>query len=445
MTGTLAGGYASSLHYLLFALDPQLMKDMGFEYRSVQQFVNTYGVLRRVIVTDAGEVFNKSSRGADESVRLKELPGVSLKLFSRHLLDSTAFINLEDIADGLPPYDEYVEIVEMTPDQRAAYDALESSLKSAIGRSGPKASAQYLQTLLAYPDRPFGNPQILDRQTGRVVAKPVELPQNRIYPKEDALLSIIRDEVGKGRRVYVYVKFTNKKDVTARLEQVIRDAGYRVRVLRASVPPEKREGWLSHAVARGCQVVVGNADLVKTGLDLYDFPTLVFYQTGYNLFTLRQAARRSWRIGQKNPVKVVFMAYKETLQDAALRLMGGKLRAALAIEGKFSAEGLRALAQGDDMGAALAKALMEGLERLESAETYWRKARAASAGRDILAGYSGWSFVEVAARSRRRKRVIPGVYQLAWDFNCIGQQPLHPEPSASPPRKARASTQEGLA
>ena len=36
---------------------------------------------------------------------------------------------------------------------------------------------------------------------------------------------------------------------------------------------------------------------------------------------MRQAARRSWRIGQTRPVKVVFMPYRNTLQADALKLV----------------------------------------------------------------------------------------------------------------------------
>jgi hypothetical protein len=39
-----------------------------------------------------------------------------------------------------------------------------------------------------------------------------------------------------------------------------------------------------------------------------------------------------------------------------------KLEAALAIEGKFSEEGLMAMTAGEDMTTAMAKALVEGLE-----------------------------------------------------------------------------------
>jgi len=52
--------------------------------------------------------------------------------------------------------------------------------------------------------------------------------------------------------------------------------------------------------------------------------------------------------------------------------MGSKMEASLAIEGKFSEEGLMAMTQGEDMSTALAKALVEGID-VEGAEDIWRK------------------------------------------------------------------------
>jgi hypothetical protein len=48
-------------------------------------------------------------------------------------------------------------------------------------------------------------------------------------------------------------------------------------------------------------------------LDLLDFPTIIFDESGYSLHTLRQASRRSWRIGQKWPVRVKFMCQEGTM------------------------------------------------------------------------------------------------------------------------------------
>jgi len=86
-------------------------------------------------------------------------------------------------------------------------------------------------------------------------------------------------------------------------------------------------------------VLLVNSELVKTGLDLYAFPTVVFFQTGYNIFTLRQAARRSWRIGQEKPVRVYFFCYEGTMQEVALTLIAKKLEVALVVEGDLP-EGL---------------------------------------------------------------------------------------------------------
>lgn len=111
-----------------------------------------------------------------------------------------------------------------------------------------------------------------------------------------------------------------------------------------------------------------------------------------------QASRRSWRIGQRLPVKVVYFSYRKTLQETALRLMGAKVKATMALQGRFSSEGLTALCQGEDMMSALAKAIVDGVDGLESAETYWRNQRAA--GKETLppaAGAGAQNLVPTAA------------------------------------------------
>lgn len=63
--------------------------------------------------------------------------------------------------------------------------------------------------------------------------------------------------------------------------------------LKATVDTARREDWILDQVDRGIDVLITNPELVKTGLDLLDFPTIAFLQTGYNVYTLQQAARRS--------------------------------------------------------------------------------------------------------------------------------------------------------
>src|SRR5664279_851678 len=161
-------------------------------------------------------------------------------------------------------------------------------------------------------------------------------------------------------------------DVTARLEKLLRAEGVRAGVLRASVPTHKREAWYREQLKRGIDVVICHPKLVETGLDLLEFPTILFHETGYSLHTLRQASRRSWRIGQKHPVEVKFFAYSGTMQEVCLRLMGKKLLVALAMEGKFTSDGLQAIDGDDDMLTAMARELVQNKGIGESADSVWR-------------------------------------------------------------------------
>ena len=83
--------------------------------------------------------------------------------------------------------------------------------------------------------------------------------------------------------------------------------------------------WYERRLKEGVQVFIADPRLVETGLDLLFAPTIIFHESGYSLHTLRQASRRSWRIGQKQPVRVKFLCYESTMQARCLRLMGKKL------------------------------------------------------------------------------------------------------------------------
>ena len=166
--------------------------------------------------------------------------------------------------------------------------------------------------------------------------------------------------------------YTQKHDVTARLQRILSNEGIRTAVLRASVDTSKREAWYARQIKEGIQVVISHPKLVETGLDLLDFPTILFYESGYSLHTLRQASRRSWRIGQKQPVRVKFLCYEGTMQTACLRLLGKKLLVALSMEGKFAGEGLQNIDEDDDMLSATARELVERNGIGETADAVWK-------------------------------------------------------------------------
>jgi hypothetical protein len=108
-------------------------------------------------------------------------------------------------------------------------------------------------------------------------------------------------------------------------------------------------------------------------MDLLSHPSLIFFETGYSLHTLRQASRRSWRIGQRQPVRVFYLQYDDTMQASCLRLMGKKLLVSLAMEGKFCREGLQELEEDDDILTAMARELVTEKGVGETAAAVWRQ------------------------------------------------------------------------
>jgi hypothetical protein len=144
-------------------------------------------------------------------------------------------------------------------------------------------------------------------------------------------------------------------------------------LLTTEVAPEQRESWYERQLRAGVQVVIAHPRLVQTGLDLWSFPDIFFYETGYSIYTLRQASRRSWRIGQWSNVNVKFFYYAGTMQEACLRLMGKKLLVSLAMEGKFATDGLQAIDEGDDILMAMARELVTEKGIGESADAVWKR------------------------------------------------------------------------
>jgi hypothetical protein len=171
----------------------------------------------------------------------------------------------------------------------------------------------------------------------------------------------------------VYAVYTQKRDVTRRLEGILGKEGIQVAVLTTEVAPEQRESWYERQLRAGVQVVIAHPRLVQRGLDLWSFPDIFFYETGYSIYTLRQASRRSWRIGQWSNVNVKFFYYAGTMQEACLRLMGKKLLVSLAMEGKFATDGLQAIDEGDDILMAMARELVTEKGIGENADAVWKR------------------------------------------------------------------------
>src|SRR5260370_13844280 len=333
------------------------------------------------------EPADNSCSKARVTKQIKRKLGASPLLFGRFLMSLATCVSLDDISSELPPYTEEVIGVPMDSKLQSAYKALEDDIKNAIRqhRSNHSVMSVGLNALLLYPDHPWNIGGLYgyeyDPETQRrerfLIAQPEDLDQDCLYAKESRLLELVKAELRSGHRCcHVYAVYTRKRDVTTRLANILAREGIRVAVLTSAVPPEKREAWFKQRLREGVQVTISHPRIIETGMDLLSHPSLIFYESGYSLHTLRQASRRSWRIGQHQPVRVFFLHYEDTMQSACLRLMGKKLLVSLAMEGKFCREGLQSLEEDDDMLTAMARELVTERGIGESANEVWRQIQA---------------------------------------------------------------------
>lgn len=187
---------------------------------------------------------------------------------------------------------------------------------------------------------------------------PSQFNDLEVMPRECELIEICKQQKAEGRKPLAYSAYTGTRDTTSRLKMLLEQKGFKVAVQRASVNASRREDWIAKQLDRGIDVLITNPALVKTGLDLLEFVTIVFMQSGYNVYSLQQAARRSWRIGQKQPVCVIHLGYANTSQMTCLGLMAKKIMVSQSTSGDVPESGLDVLNQdGDSMEVALARQL----------------------------------------------------------------------------------------
>jgi hypothetical protein len=114
----------------------------------------------------------------------------------------------------------------------------------------------------------------------------------------------------------------------------------------AAASAARRESVINRQVAAGVNVLVANAKICATGLDLVDFPSICFYEVDYSLYTMSQASRRAWRLIQTRKCRTYYPYYESLMEHQAIELIGRKQEAANLLYGEVGAGGLGALSGG---------------------------------------------------------------------------------------------------
>jgi hypothetical protein len=378
LTGTFLGGYASHAFYTLFRLFPTQFKDeLELDCSEVKAFVETFGGQEKLFeiekTTDPLAHVNRTGRSfgvkerADLSPRLLDilLPFI---VFGR--LDEIKYVDddlrlpaYQEISHQVPLEDEIAEKYTeycMSLAKAASYELKELQDRTVFSRLKVDA--------LLVPDLPHRRCEVeVSTEFGpsKVIYEGVDLGTTN---KERKLISIIDEAKANKRKVLVYHDFINSGLREHLIQKIETLTTCKVAELTTAIPANKRESFLE---SLECDVLLTNPELVKTGLDLLEYPTIVFYQqsySSYNVFTLRQASKRAWRLGQTEDCEVHSIAYAGCMQAKCLQLMGAKINISQGVEGKLSTgDDLASEAEDENIQIAMARAILAN-EKVDNEE-----------------------------------------------------------------------------
>ncbi|HMA37992.1 MAG TPA: hypothetical protein VKY74_26315, partial [Chloroflexia bacterium] len=375
LTGSLSGGYASSVFANLWAFSARFRAQFG--YHDKGKFVRRYGYLKVLKVLperglgpqlrEYGKASMRAEYSEDPLIReLGESPGFLPALIVDHLLGMTAIILKEDLGIALPPVVEQPAALVVAQDNAvgqkllANYRHLESRLLEQIGRDrwDKDLRGRLLGALAELPGfldlatddvgnavGKDGRPRYEVRYAtgcvagGQLVASGELIPAGELLPKECWLLEQLEAQLKRDRNVVLFVRHTGNARFIARLQRLIRE---HLRITPAlldasKVPPHNREDWIRQAaIAMHRRVLLTNAEAVKTGLNCLTpyFKTAIWYELTYNALTYRQANGRVHRIGSDpaHPIEILVPVYARTAQEIALDLQARKLTASLQLD-----------------------------------------------------------------------------------------------------------------
>ena len=250
LSGTLMGGYASTLFHLLYRFSPEIRSEFG---RSEEgRWIERYGFVEHSIGKPDDESMEdgRNSRRRKYRKTVRERPGLAPSALF-HLIGNSVFLRLSDVASGLPDYEEQVLLSSMDSEEDGygllPAQRLQPCVREAAQEAGRRAEGWLQAAAGDLPANPAGLPRRLhqggdglrsqERRRHRPGAAPVRGASSTRRSRRSSTWwppSGWRDG-----RVLVYVTHTGTRDITGRMDDILTRHGFRVAVMKAdAVAPD---------------------------------------------------------------------------------------------------------------------------------------------------------------------------------------------------------------
>ncbi len=219
------------------------------------------------------------------------------------------------VMEELPPKTEMKHMIALTGAQRDLYEAIrlsmEKKVREAIADQGLARSQMLVLDALLKLRQVCCDPRLL--------ALPEASMAHGHSAKLDALMVLLDNLVSEGRRVLVFSQFTS---MLAIIEDMLKKRGYDYFVLTGQT--KQRQTLVDRFQAGEVPIFLISLKAGGVGLNLTRADTVVLYDPWWNPAVHDQAASRSHRIGQKNPVFIYQFIAQGTVEEVMLEMQAKK-------------------------------------------------------------------------------------------------------------------------
>jgi SNF2 family DNA or RNA helicase len=235
---------------------------------------------------------------------LKEFSFLSRKTVARRIRPFLLRRLKEDVLSELPEKIESMESVELLPDQKKLYAAYLAKLRHDTLKRLDKDT--------------------LRKNRIKILAGLTRLRQICCHPalfvdgykgssaKFEQLMQIVEEARLSGRRVLIFSQFTKMLEIIGRELALL---GLTFFYLNGQTPSEERVEICDQFNAGERDLFLISLKAGGTGLNLTGADTVILYDIWWNPAVEQQAADRAHRIGQTNPVQVIKLVARGTIEE----------------------------------------------------------------------------------------------------------------------------------